>query len=297
MADGLANRLPAILLVAVGLAVIAWSGAAIYDEAAPFRAQDSYLAFEAEDLEGRTYEFEELSPGARNLTRAALRDEIPTRSPVPPEFAADGSEDGAETAPSQRERFVDYYVRDRGDVHRLGVSANATTVTVVERSAGPTNWEFYAYEALTDREREVVDRAIDSSSTIHGPDAAELPHFDAKPRTGTGQYVVSRNGQPYSVAVEDGTGPRFWLLVLGPILLLGIGSVVVGAIGYRLSATAGPAAALAGMVTLLGPSALTELGVVQPIEEPLRLLVAAPIVAGVTLLAVEVGGRNSDGDN
>lgn len=291
------RRVPAAVLVLVGLAIVVWSGAAIYDELSPLQDQHSYDATEPGELDGRVYQFDELSPEAQNLTTTALRDEIPTRSPVPPEFVNDGSTEDASESPDEMGRVVDYYVRYRGDFHRLGVSTNESAVTIVEISRGPDR-DFYAYSELSDRERTVVDRAIGSDSTVRGPNVSDPLHFGAETTDGRGQYVVYKDGQPYELSVEpDRAGLRLELLVFVPAFLLGVFAVAIGSIGYWLSATAVPTAVLLGYVTLFGPSLLTELGILAPMEEPQYLLAVAPIVTAVTMFVFGIHGslRRSTG--
>lgn len=285
MQDDRLRRVPVAVLVLVGLAIVVWSGAAIYEELSPEQDQYSYDGSESEEFDGRFYEFEELSPGAQNLTTTALRDEIPTRSPVPPEFVTDGSSEDASESPDEMGPVVDYYVRYQGEFHLLGVSTNESAVTVVEISSGPER-DLYTYSELSDRERTALDRAIGSDSTVHGPNVSELPHFGAEAMDGRGQYVVYKDGKPYELSVEpDRAGLRLNLLVFVPAFLLGVFAVAIGAAGYWLSSTAIPTAVLLGYVTLFGPPLLTKLGVLAAMEEPQYLLAAAPLVTAVTTFA------------
>lgn len=282
------RRVPAAVLVVVGLAIVIWSGVGLYEELDGSRETYSYDASEAEEVEGRIYQFDELSPGARNLTTAAFQDEITTTSSVPPEFADGNSSEHANESEDEMGPVVDYYVRYQGEFRRLGVSTNGTAVTVLEVSLGPIGSQFYAYSELTDRERTVLDRAIASDSTIDGPNASDLHHFRAERTDGQVRYVVYKDAQAYELWIEHTREQRLGLLLFVPVFTLGAFAVVTGAIGYWLSATTVPTAILLGYVTLFGPPVLTQLGVLAPIAEPQYLLVAAPVVTTVTVFVLGI---------
>lgn len=283
MARNPAYTIPAILLVLVGLVLVVWSGVAFLTHDVPFDPQDRYEARDAYTLQNQVYRFNELSPGAQNLTRAAFESEIVTGSPVPPAFDGNRAVEDSADRPDHAERYVSYYIYYQGEFRKLEVSANRSTVTLVNTSIEELDRELYVYSELTDREQDVVDRAVDNDREIYGPEAADLPHFEASdvPRM-QGHYVVYREGHVHEISVDPGTGPLFWLNVLVPTFLVGAISLGFGLRSYARSLTMAPTAVLFGLLATIGLTVVVNPNLVEPIEQPEYLLVV-PLVVTTTV--------------
>lgn len=220
MAENLTSKIPAFLLVLVGLAIVVWSVPQIYGLAHP---DDTYQVESTDSL-----------------------DDHPCHSQVNTSF--DSPQNTGEHG-------------------------------------------CYELPELSATERRIVRRGLNRSGDFQARAASQLPYFGSErfeEGSGYATYYIDVDGSYYRLTVSSPWLDRAWLFIYVPALVLGVFSVGVGLFSYGSSTTVGPMALLAGLVALFGPSVLTKLDLVAPVDHPTYFVLVPIFVTGGYYLILHV---------
>lgn len=241
------DRIPALLLVVAGLAILVLAGAQMYDLS---RERYTYDVSSFDDAYEGFYEYESLSDGGRRVVDSALNastDEPRVSLADAPEFSSDGG-------------F--YYLQYRDEYYCLTVDegpARGTARVSIERHcsridvAGPV---VHDASNLSAQGREVFLRALNASDgefTRYGDTPPDFEGGSDAPELNRGIYFVEYDGDYYRLSVSGRGGfgvgiAMYFFLLVG---LTGLCVTVVGAESFYNRRTTLPTVLLAGLGALV----------------------------------------------
>jgi hypothetical protein len=263
-------RLPALLLVVVGLGTALYAGVHAHDHYDPYRTEHTYSVSEFDEQRHGQYVFRyaSLSNESKAVTQSALN-------------ASRGNVTVSGDRENPTEEFYlgsgPYYILDDGEYYCLEFrqswsgsvrtqSGNLSTIADQQCLDDPREDPsgFYPNEsALSSDAKDVIASAIeapDNEISRYGSTPPEFEDGADAPSFGWGEYVVHYDGTYYRLSVDrqPWTGLIFYLFaILGTI---GISIAAIGAACDRLRWVNTPTALLSGIAIVGGSLWLPTVG-------------------------------------
>jgi hypothetical protein len=297
--DATRERLPAVLLLAVGVGLVVWAGSHVWWLTVGFPGPEIEVSTQSggeawwlsgERVDGvGVFRYGALSERERQVVDRALG----TASNA---TTVDGGATSLEHLSGDR---LQYAFRD-GLLYAVTPSGEGTRYAVERVRGLPDRIReiegVYAVDSLTEREQRVIDRALDApdgSATTRGSLGTLHGAGDA-PDLGNGRYLVYRDGVSHGLTVSSPQGffgPQGALVVWVPAVLAGLLTAYVGWSSLGGPRVRVPVTLLAGHAVLLVPVVLFRFGLLDspPTSSWLwwgRWLLLAPVAAAATYVTL-----------